>query len=66
MTEIDAIWLFSLLMESLLTTLWLPLSPSSTPIGVLVVLAIPAKNSLKWQTIQLTVHSTVDAYNIQE
>ena len=41
MAPIDAIWLFLVLMQPLLATLWLP----THPIGVLVVLAMPVKNS---------------------
>ena len=33
----------------------------STPIGVLVVLAMPVKNYLKWQAIQPVIHSTAGA-----
>ena len=36
------------------------LPPPSHPVGVLVVLTIP-KNYLKWQAIQLAIHSTVGA-----
>ena len=34
--------------------------PPSHPVGVLVVLAMPVKNYLKWCTIQLAIHSIVD------
>ena len=33
--------------------------PPSHPIGVLLVLATPVKNYLKWQEIQLAIHSMV-------
>ena len=36
------------------------LPPPSHPIGVLVVLAVPLKNYLEWQAIQLAIHSIVD------
>ena len=36
------------------------LPPSSHPIGVLVVVALPLKNYLEWQAIQLVIHSIVD------
>ena len=36
-----------------------PTTPTLHPIGVLVVLAMPLKNYLKWQAIQLAIHSTV-------
>ena len=34
--------------------------PLSYSIGVLVVLAMPVKIYLKWQAIQLTIHSVID------
>ena len=34
--------------------------PPFTPIEVLVVLAMPVKNHLKWWIIQLVIHSMVD------
>ena len=37
---------------------WLPTTPLH-PIEVLVVLATSVKNYLKWQAIQLAIHSTV-------
>ena len=37
--------------------------PPSHPIGVLVVLATPVKNYLKWQEIQLAIQCTVDTMN---
>ena len=37
MATIDVIWLFSMLMEPLSTTLWLPTTLHSTPMEVLVV-----------------------------
>ena len=33
--------------------------PTLDPIGVLVVLAMPAKDQLKWQAIQLAIHSII-------
>ena len=36
------------------------LPPPSHPVGVLVVLAMPVKNYLKWQAIQLPIYSIVD------
>ena len=38
----------------------------SHPIGVLVVLAMPVKNDLKWQEIQLAIQCTVDTMNYFE
>ena len=62
MTPVDAIWLFLVKMKLLPTTLWLPALPTpSHPVGVLVVLTTPVKNYLKWQAIQLAIHSTVGA-----
>ena len=47
--------------SSLYSPLWLPTcSPTSYPEGVLVVLAMPVKNYLKWSAIQLAIHSIVD------
>ena len=40
--------------------------PSSHPIGVLVVLAMPVKNYLKWLEIQLVTQCTVDTVNYFE
>ena len=42
------------------------LPPPSHPIGVLVVLAMPVKNYLKRQEIQLVIQCTVDAMNYFE
>ena len=41
-------------------------SVDSTPIGVLVVLAMPVKNCQKCQAMQLDIHSTVGAYTDYE
>ena len=35
------------------------LLPSTHPVGVLLVLATPVKNYLKWQEIQLAIHPIV-------
>ena len=40
--------------------------PLFHPIGVLVVLATPVKNYLKWREIQLTIQCTVDIVNYSE
>ena len=43
------------------------LSPPPThPTGVLVVLATPIKNSLKWREIQLAIQFAVDTMNYFE
>ena len=34
--------------------------PPSHPAGVLVILATPVKNYVKWWAIQLAIHSIVD------
>ena len=48
MAPMDAIWLFSVYMQPLSATLWLPTYPlPSHPIGVLVVLAMPVKELSK-------------------
>ena len=41
-------------------TLWLPTHhPASHPVGVLLVLATPVKNYLKWWETQLAIHPIV-------
>ena len=40
--------------------------PPSHPIGVLVVLATPIKNDLKWWEIQLAIQCSVDTMNYFE
>ena len=57
MAPIDAIWLFSVWKKPLPTTSWLPAHPP--PIRVLVVLAMPVENYLKWWEIHLVIHSIV-------
>ena len=48
-------------------TWWLPARPPlSHPIGVLVVLATPVKNYLKWQEIQLAIQCAIDTMNYFE
>ena len=47
MAPIDAIWLVLVKAELLPATSWLP----SHPVGVLLVLATPVKNYLKWREI---------------
>ena len=60
MKPMDAIWLFLVKTLPLPATLWLSASPPpSHPVGVLVALATPVKNYLKWQAIQLAIHSVV-------
>ena len=52
MAPMDAIWLVLVKTEPLPTTLWLPAHPPpSHPVVVLLVLATPVKNYLKWQEI---------------
>ena len=36
--------------------------PPSHPVAVLLVLAMPVKNYLKWQEIQLAIHPIVGGY----
>ena len=40
--------------------------PPSHPVGVLLVLAMPVKNYLKWWEIQLAIQCTVDTMNYFE
>ena len=61
MTSIDAIWLFSVLMENNSATLWLSTTSHPPPIELLAVLATPMKNYLKWQANQLSVSSAISA-----
>ena len=57
----DAIWLVLVKTEPLPATSWLPTHPPpSHPVGVLVVLATPVKNYLKWREIQLAIQCRVD------
>ena len=50
MAPMDAIWLVLVKMEPLPATSWLPAHPPpSHPAGVLLILAMPVKNYLKWQ-----------------
>ena len=42
------------------------LPPLSHPIGVLVVLAMPMKNYLKWWAIQLAIQCAADTVNYLE
>ena len=52
---------FSVGVDSLPTTLWLPTHPPpSHSIGVLVVLVTPVKHYLQWPASQLTIHSIVN------
>ena len=54
-------WRRSLCMPA---TSWLPTHPSpSHPVGVLLVLATPVKNYLKWREIQLAIHPVVGGYS---
>ena len=64
MAPMDAIWLALALIDAiwlaLPATSWLPARPPpSHPIGVLLILATPVKNYLKWQEIQLAIHPIV-------
>ena len=54
MAAMDATWLFLVLTQPFLATLWLPTHPiPSHPIEVLVTLVMPVKNYIKWQAVQL-------------
>ena len=55
MTPMDAIWLGLVKTWPLPPTSWLP----SHPAGVLLILATPVKNYLKWWEIQLAIHPIV-------
>ena len=60
MVPMDAIWLDLVKTELLPTTSWLPTHPPpSHLVGVLLVLAAPVKNYLKWLEIQLAIHPRV-------
>ena len=65
MTTMDAICLFSVLIDVVIASRFMVPHhiPSSTPIRVLVlvVLITPVKSYLKWQTIQLVIHSIISA-----
>ena len=54
-----AIWLFSALPSLCLPLYGFPPAPPANPIEVLVVLAMPVLNYLKWWAIQLAIDSTV-------
>ena len=57
MAPMDANWLVLVKTEPLSATLWLPAHPPlSHPVGVLLVLAPPVKNYLKWWEIKLAIH----------
>ena len=60
MTLMDAIWLVLVKTQPLPATSCLPthLTPSHPP-GVLLILATPVKNYLKWWEIQLAIHPIV-------
>ena len=62
MTPVEVISLFLVKMYPMPATSWLP----SHPIGVLVMLATPVKNYLKWWEIQLTIQCAVDKMNYFE
>ena len=63
MTPVDAIWLILVKTWPLPATVWLPTRPPhSHPVGVLLVLATPVKNYLKWWEIQLAIHPMVGGY----
>ena len=56
MAAMVVISLFLVKTSSLPTTSWLPAHPPpSHPVGVLLLLATPVKNYLKWQEIQLAI-----------
>ena len=57
MTPMDAIWLVLVKTYPLPATLWQPTPPH--PVGVLLELATPIKNYLKWWEIQLAIHPIV-------
>ena len=60
MAPMDAIWLVLVKTYPLPATSWLPaLPPPSHPVGVLLVLATPINNYLKWWEIQLAIHPIV-------
>ena len=60
MTPMDAIWLVLVKTQPYPATSWLPACPPpSHPVGVLLVLATPVKNYLKWWEIQLAIHPIV-------
>ena len=44
--SIDALWLFSVLTEDLPATSWLPTTPPSTPIKLLVALTIASEKTI--------------------
>ena len=67
LAPMEVISLFLVKTQPLLASSWLPAHPPpSHPIGVLVVLAMPVKNYLKWREIQLAIHCTVDTVNYFE
>ena len=60
MAPIDAIWLVLVNTYPLPTTSWLPTHPQPFhPAGVLLILATPVKNYLKWWETQLAIQPIV-------
>ena len=57
MAPMDTVWLFSV--PHGIDVAFVSIPPLSTPIEVLVVLAMPVKIYVKWRVIQLAIHSTV-------
>ena len=59
MAPMDTIQLLSVLMQLLSATSWLPTTPTLHPYKSACGISYARKNYLKWQAIQLAIHSSV-------
>ena len=62
LAPIDAIWLFSVQTYPLPATSGLPITPTLHLYRSACGIGVARKNYLKWQAIQLAIHSTAGVY----